>query len=70
MMEEEIKRLLDRDPFEPFRIKLVNGDARDVSAPEVVAIMEEGIYIASQDGLWAEFPYERIASLECLIAFE
>jgi hypothetical protein len=70
MMEEEVKRLLVRDPFEPFRIKLVNGDAHDVNAPDFVAILEEGLYIASHDGLWVEFPYDRIASLECLIAFE
>ncbi len=70
MIEEEIMDLLSREPFLPFRIKLVNGDAHDVNGPDNVAVLDQGLYIASQDGLWAEFPFDRVASLESLVLFE
>jgi hypothetical protein len=70
MIEAEVIDLLLRDPFEPFRVKLVNGDIHDIGNPEVVAVLEEGLYIASQDGNWAQFPFDRIASLESLIPLD
>ena len=36
LMEEDLGDLLSREPFEPFRIKLVNGDAHDVATPNNV----------------------------------
>jgi hypothetical protein len=30
MIRDELGRLIGRDPFEPFQIKLVNGDAHHV----------------------------------------
>lgn len=62
MIERELRALLQRQPFEPFRIKLVNGDGHDL-----VALLEDGVYVASQDGHWAEFPYDRFASFESLL---
>ena len=70
MTEQEIKDLLARDPFIPFRIKLVNGDAHDVNGSDNVAVLEQGLYIASQDGERAMFPFDRIASLKSLIVIE
>jgi len=68
VIEREIRILLRREPFMPFRIKLVNGDGHDVGYPDLVAVLEEGLYVASSDGHWAQFPFERIASLESLVS--
>ena len=70
VMEDEVRELLARDPFQPFHIKLANGDAHDVPNPAGAAMLERGLYIASQDGHWAQFPYDRVASLESLIELE
>ena len=40
----------------------MNGDGHDL-----VALLEDGVYVASQDGHWAEFPYDRFASFESLL---
>ena len=67
MIDQEVRALLGRHPFEPFRITLVNGDRHDVPSPELVAVLEEGLYVALQGGHWAQFRFDRIASFESLI---
>ncbi len=57
-------------PFERFRIKLVSGDFHDVARPLSMALLSVGVYIVSQDGHWAIFPINRIASIESLLPFE
>ena len=64
MIERELRALLNRHPFEPFRIKLVNGDGHDVVYADLVALLEEGVYITSEGRHWAQFPFDRIASFE------
>jgi hypothetical protein len=68
-MKQEIVALLDREPFSPFRIKPVNGDAHDVSDPSIAAPLQRSLYLAPHDGEWVEFRYNRIASLESLLEF-
>jgi len=68
MIERELKALLGRQPFEPFRIKLINGDGHDGVHADLVAILERGVYLASEGGHWAEFPFNRIASFESLVS--
>ena len=67
MIERELRALLGRQPFEPFRIKLVNGDGHDVVYADLVALLEQGVYITSEGGHWAQFPFDRIASFESLV---
>ena len=67
MIEREIRDLLRRDPFVPFRVKLVNGDAHDISHPWLVAELKDGLYVLYASGEWVIFAYERVASLESLI---
>jgi hypothetical protein len=66
-MKEEVRKLLVREPFDPFRIKLINGDAHDVPYPMSAALLERTFFIAMNDGEWVEFRYSRIASLESLL---
>ena len=67
MIEHRLGALLRAQPFEPFRIKLVNGDGHDVLYAELVALLEDGVYITSQGGHWAEFPFGSIAGFESLV---
>jgi hypothetical protein len=69
MMEGRVRELLENE-VTPFRIKLINGDAHDVGSTEEAAVLALGLYIASPDGNWAEFPYTSIVSLESLVVFE
>lgn len=69
-MRQEVLALLANDPFKPFRIKLINGDAHDVEHPLGAAVLDRGPFIAPRDGEWVEFRYNRIASLESLLEFQ
>ncbi len=68
MIREELEDLLTADPFEPFRIKLVNGDAHDVFNPQNVAVLKRKVHIAPPDQHWVIFGRDKIASIESLIA--
>ena len=58
----------ERGPFEPFRIKLVNGDAHDIFNPQTVALQRSALAIASSDQNWVLFPLDKVNSVESLIA--
>ena len=68
MFLNDIRELLARDPFEPFRIKLVSGDAHDIFSPAVFHIMadEERCFHASGDGTGYLFAVKYIVSLEAI----
>jgi hypothetical protein len=67
MNSEEIRDLLRRDPFEPFRIKLTSGDAYEVRDPYTVAVMKNRLFIAFPEGeRWTFCPCLHIAAVESL----
>jgi hypothetical protein len=68
MTIEHIQELLERDPFEPFVIKLTNGDVHVVQTPHAVALMGTRIFVAFPNGKWAIIPLAHIASVESLQA--
>jgi hypothetical protein len=45
-MLDTIRQLLDREPFQPFRIVLTSGDRYEVSDPHLVAILESQVFYA------------------------
>jgi len=67
MIRDELLDLSGREPFEPFRIKLVNGDFYNVFDPLSLAIQAAGVTIAASDGGWVVFPFDKINSIESLI---
>jgi hypothetical protein len=67
-MRDYLQELLAAHPFEPFRIKLVNGDLYDVFDPQTVAVQLRRVTIASHDQNWVVFPIGKINSIESLIA--
>lgn len=68
MLQEEIRDLLGREPFEPFRIKVASGDAYDVFYPRTLAILDDSLFYVPPDQNWALIPASAISSLESLIA--
>ncbi len=68
MLRDDLQDLIDKEPFEPFRIKLVNGDAHDVFHPQNVAVLTTTVNITPPDQNWVLFPIDKIASVESLIA--
>jgi hypothetical protein len=67
MIAADIKERLLRDPFEPFRIRSSSGNAYDVTAPFLVAMMKSKIFIAAPNSdHWDELSYLHIAALESL----
>jgi hypothetical protein len=68
MIRDELGRLLASDPFEPFQIKLANGDAHHVFHPDNVVVEKLTVSILWADQNWVYFAIEKIVSLESLIA--
>ena len=68
MIKSQLGRLLRAEPFEPFRIKLVNNDLHDVFDPQTVSFARGVVFIASEDQNWVMFPFSKINSIESVIA--
>jgi hypothetical protein len=67
MNADEIRELLRREPFEPFRFHLTSGDTYEVRDPNCVALGARRVFIAFSDAdRQAFFPYLHIAALETL----
>ena len=67
MSPDVLKEMLDRVPFEPFRVCLSNGSAYDVTNPDMVALMKSKAFIALPNSeKWSFVSYLHIAALEAL----
>ena len=68
MLERDLTDLLEKDPFEPFRITLVNGFYHDILLPQTVTFLKERVFITDTHGQWALFPFQAMVSLESLVS--
>ena len=68
MIRQQLQELVEAEPFEPFRLKLVNGDFFDVFKPLGVAVQSKTVLMALDDQNWVVFPLDKINSIESLIA--
>jgi len=69
MSAEEIRELLAKDPFEPFRLRLSSGDGYDIVDPQSVAVMRNRIFVALPGGeKWVFIPFLHIAAIEAASA--
>ena len=50
MIRDNIRELLDRDPFVPFRLVLSSGVHYDVLDPQMTVLLKSEIFIAFPDG--------------------
>ena len=64
----ELQKLMFKEPFEPFRIKLVNGDQFDVADPMTLAFQGTSVWMGFRDGHWLVFPLDKVNSFESLVA--
>jgi hypothetical protein len=67
MGTDDLRDLLTRDPFEPFRVRHTSGDHYDIRDPLTVALMKSRLFIAlPRSDQSAYVPYLHIAALETL----
>ena len=67
MLHDELKDLVGKSPFEPFRIKLVNGDQHDIFDAGMIILQSTTVVLLFREGHWVVFEYNKIASIESLI---
>ena len=66
-MEAEIRDLLVRTPFEPFRIHTSSGEAYDITDVGSAMMLKGRLFVAFADReRWTLIPYLHIASIESL----
>ena len=59
-----IQELLEREPFEPFRIHLSDGHIYEVVNPSVVVPMMSKMFIALPDDRWKFLSYSHVTRIE------
>ncbi len=67
MTADEVRQLLNREPFEPFRFHLTSGDTYEVRDPNSVAVGARRVFIAfPSTDRFVFFPYLHIAAIETI----
>ncbi len=67
MIRDNIRELLDRDPFVPFRLVLSSGRHYDVLDPQMTVLLKSEIFIAFPDGERSSLiPLLHVTSVETL----
>ena len=66
MNHEAMQELLRRQPFEPFEIRLTNGEKHEVRHPEMALLPRSRLVIALEDDRMVICPLLHIASVETL----
>jgi hypothetical protein len=64
MNHEAMQELLRRQPFEPFEIRLTNGEKYEIRHPEMALLLKTRIIIAQPDDRTVICPLLHIASVE------
>jgi len=65
MTSDEIKSLLKRTPFRPFRIVASSGVTYEVTNPDLVVVMKSEVFIAFPgEDRWAFVPLLHVAGVE------
>ena len=65
--KDNLQKLLSRDPFEPFRVRLTSGDHYDIRSPFSAALMKSRLFIALPNSDKSVYvPFLHIAALETL----
>jgi len=64
---ENIRELLGREPFVPFRLVMSSGKSYSVASPSSAALLKSEVFVVFPDGeRWAHVPFLHIASVETL----
>ncbi len=65
MNASELWELVNRDPFEPFRVRLTSGDSYEIRDPNSVAVGKRRAFFTGASG-WTFFSYLHVAAVESL----
>lgn len=68
MNADDLNELLRKDPFEPLRIKLSNGEAYDVRDPSSAVVMKSKVFLAFAEDRFVLFPLLHVVAVENLQA--
>jgi hypothetical protein len=68
VIRDHLRRLLEDDAFEPFRISLVNGEHYDIFDLQTVVVEAATVIVLPHDQNWAIFSLDNVNSLTSLIA--
>jgi hypothetical protein len=60
----DIQELLDKEPFERFRIHMSDGKSYDVVNPDLAVAMESNFFLALPKGRWKLLSYINMTSIE------
>jgi hypothetical protein len=67
MNTEELQDILDREPFQPVRLRLTSGDSREITRPGMAMLLKSRLFIATPDSdHWTLIPFLHIASIETI----
>ena len=61
-----IKELLEKEPFERFRIYMSDGHAYEVTNPDVVVAMDTKLFIALPQDHWKFLSFSQITRIESI----
>jgi hypothetical protein len=68
MTKKELEELLNKEPFEPFRVNTADGKHFDVINPRWAVAMDARIFIAFPDQTWTLIALRQVTSLQRLDA--
>ncbi len=60
----DVQELLDKEPFEAFRIRMSDGKFYDVINPDLAVAMESNFFLALPKGRWKLLSYLNMTSIE------
>ncbi len=67
MTINDIQELLEKEPFEPFKILVTGGESYEVRNPHSVAVMKRRMLIALPDGdHFVICPYLHVSSIKTI----
>jgi hypothetical protein len=67
MNASELREILEREPFQAFRLRLTSGDAYEIHNPHLAVPMRSRLFIAIPDSdRWTLVPYLHIAAVEAI----
>ena len=68
MTSDDLRELIEREPFEPIRLRLSNGDVYDIVDPNAVVVMKSRVFIALPDDRFRLIALIHLVSVESLRA--
>jgi hypothetical protein len=67
MTFKELREILDREPFQPVRVRLSSGDAYEIRRPDLAVVMRSRLFLAFPNSdRGTLIPFLHIAAIESL----